>query len=134
MRLHGAESVTRRLALSHYIALLMVVLWWEAWAAPPTPVSRLFWLAIKLLPLLIPLPALWRGSARAHVLAALLVMLYFCDGVATAYGAARTGNSASLGYATLEIILTVAFIATASFYARFNWRRENARAPAETES
>lgn len=134
MRPHGAESVTRRLALSNYIALLVVVLWWEAWAAPPTPVSRLFWLAIKLLPLLIPLPALWRGSARAHVLAALLVMLYFCDGVATAYGAVRLGSNAALGYAALEIIAAVTFVATASYYARLRWRRENAQAPAETES
>lgn len=134
MRLHGAESVTRRLALFNYAALLVVVLWWEAWAAPATPVSRVFWLVIKLLPLLVPLPALWRGSARAYVLAALLVMLYFCDGIATAYGAWRSGSGASLGYAALEIITAVTFIATASFYARFRWRRENVRARAETES
>jgi uncharacterized membrane protein len=134
MRLHDAESVTRRLALLDYTALLLLVLWWEMWAAPPTPVSRLFWLAIKLVPLLVPLPALWRGSARAHVLTALLVLLYFCDGIAMAYSAVQSGSRAALGYATLEILIAVTFVATASFYARFRWRRENARAPAETES
>jgi uncharacterized membrane protein len=134
MQLGGAESVTRRLALCAYGALLILILGWEAWAAPTTPVSRLFWLAIKLVPLLVPLPALWRGSARAHVLSALLVLLYFCEGTATAYGAWRSGSSAALGYATLEIVMSLAFIATASFYARFKWRRENARAPAGKES
>lgn len=134
MQLGGAESITRRLALFAYGALLVLVLGWEAWVAPATPVSRLFWLTIKLVPLLVPLPALWRGSARAYVLSALLVLLYFCDGVATAYSALKSGSSASLGYATLEIFMSLAFVATASFYARFKWRREHARDPAEKES
>lgn len=119
----NAEAFTRRLALFAYATLLVLLLWWELWAAPATPVSRLFWLGVKLVPLLIPLPALWRGSARAYVLTALLLLLYFCEGVATAYVSVKSGSGAALAYAALEIVTTVTFVAAASFYARFSWRR-----------
>lgn len=129
-----AEAVARRVGLLAYAALLASVVWWEAWAAPATPVSRFFWLGIKLVPLLVPLPALWRGSARAHVLAALLVLLYFCDGIALAYSSVKVGNPAALGYAVLEIAAAVTFVAAGSFYARFTLRRASAPTHAQKES
>lgn len=130
----AVECLTKRLALCAYVALLALVVGWETWAAPLTPVPRAFWLIIKTPPLLIPLPGLLRGSPRAFVLAALLVLLYFCEGVATAYSAAQSGDGAALAYAVAEIFISLIFIATAPLYARFRWRRGNLQAPAGTES
>lgn len=125
---------TRWIALAAYVALLALVFVWEAWAAPATPLPRAFWLGLKLIPLAAPLPWLARGGARAHVLAALILLLYFCEGVVLAYTAAKTGAGGELAYAAAEIALVLLFIAAASVYARANFREQHPRAGAGTES
>jgi uncharacterized membrane protein len=124
--------LSRRLALAAYIALLLLVLGWELLAAPATPLPRAFWAGVKTVPLLVPVYWLVRGGARAHVLAALLVLLYFCDGIATAYLAARAGTAHALGYAAAEIAAALSFIGAATFYARFRLRAPSARDPGRT--
>jgi len=128
----GVQAL-RWIALATYLALLAAVIVWEAWAAPATPLPRAFWLGVKLLPLALPLPWLARGSARAHVVAALLLLLYFCEGVVAAYRGAHTGGG-ELGHAATQIALTVGFIAAASVYARLSFRADPPRAVAGTES
>jgi uncharacterized membrane protein len=108
----------RRAALGAWLALLALVSGWEAFAAPPTPVPRGFWLLLKTAPLLAPLPALLRGGARAHVLAALIALLYFSVGVATAYDAGRRGEPPALLYGLAETALAAAFVVAAGAYAR----------------
>lgn len=103
---------------SSYLGLLALVMLWEAWLAPATPVPRAFWLGLKTLPLLVPLYPVLRGSARAHVLAALLVLLYFSEGVAAAYSEGRRGDWGGTAYGLAEIVLAVVFIVSATFYAR----------------
>ncbi|MBI3897799.1 MAG: DUF2069 domain-containing protein [Gammaproteobacteria bacterium] len=115
-------TLHRRLAFSSYLGLLAIVIAWELLAAPATPLPRLFWVGVKALPLLLPLYWLARASAYAHVLAALLVLLYFCDGVALLYGGIKVGGPAALGFGAAEIAAALAFIASSSFYARFSLR------------
>lgn len=121
-------------ALAAYVGLLALVFAWEAWAAPATPVPRAFWIGLKTLPLAVPLPWLLRGSARAHVLAALLLLLYFCEGVAVGYHAAKTGELHALAYAAVEIAASVIFIVTAALYARVSSPGARSRAGEGTES
>lgn len=125
---------TRAAALSAYGLLLAIIVVWEIWAAPATPVSRMFWLGLKAVPLLIPLSGLWRGHARIYVFASLLMLLYFCDGVAVAYAAARSSAMVGFAYGTVQTLLALAFIVAATFYARFTWRRSPPRGSAETGS
>lgn len=127
-------QASRGVALAAYLGLMAVVLGWEGWAAPATPVARAFWVGLKLIPLALPLAWLVRGSASAHVLAALLVLLYFCDGVVLAYSAVRTDAAGALAWAAAETTAAVSFIAAASVYARLSSGAGTPRADARTES
>lgn len=124
----------RWVALAAYVALVALVIAWEGWMAPATPVPRAFWIGLKTLPLALPLPWLLRDSPRAHVLAALLLLLYFCEGVAVAYGAAKSGDARALAYAVAEVAVSMLFIVTASLYARARFSPGPHRAHEETES
>jgi uncharacterized membrane protein len=124
----------RTLAAASYLGLLALLIAWEAWLAPPTPVPRAFWMALKLVPLLLALYPLLRGSARAHVLTALLVLLYFSEGVAVAYTEGRREAWSGVMYGLAEVALAVAFIVSATFYARLSGRALPARGSAGKES
>ncbi len=115
-----------------YGSLLALIVYWEIWGASATPVSRGFWLALKALPLLAAVHGLRRDSADAYVLATLLVLIYFCEGVATAYSAGVSGTWPACAYGAVEIVLSLVFIGAASFRARFIRRSVTPRARAET--
>jgi uncharacterized membrane protein len=121
-------------ALLAYFALTLVVFAWEAWRAPPTPLAPTFWIVLKVTPLIVPLPWLLRAAAYAHVLTSLLLLLYFSEGVAAVYGGIRSGSGASVAYGSLEIVLTLVFIAAASVFVRLSFRTAPPRVRAETES
>jgi uncharacterized membrane protein len=125
--------LAHRIALITYGAIIALIIFWEGWAAPPTPLPRAFWIGLKAMPLVALLPWLWHGSARAHVFAALLLLLYFCDGIALAYHAGRSGYSVMLAFGSVEILLALLFIVAASLYARFRFRA-SPRSDAETGS
>ena len=124
----------RTAAFAAYLALVALVVAWEAWLAPATPVPRAFWIGLKVLPLAAPLPWLWRSSAYAHVLVALLALIYFSDGIVIAYSALRIGDFSAALFGAIEIIAAVAVIVTASLYARLRFRNAPPRVAAETES
>lgn len=125
---------TKAAALAVYGLLIAAIVSWELGVAPPTPVPRAFWLGLKVVPLLIPLPGLWRGHARVYVLASLLMLLYFCDGVAVAYDALRSNAPAGIAYGAGQTLLALVFVVAATFYARFTWRRSPLRDSVKTGS
>ena len=114
--------LARWTALASYVALLLLVFFWETWWASLTPLPRAFWIAVKVTPLMFPLPGLWRKSARAHVLASLLLLVYFCEGVAAVYSTPASGNDLTIWYGSAEIILVVLAITAASMFARFAFK------------
>ena len=119
IRHDGTSIALRRATLGLYLALLALIAVWESWFAPTGILPRSAWLVIKLAPLVAVLVGVWRGSARAHVIAALIVMLYFIEGVVLAFGGARgLEGKATFVYALSETVLTLAFIMCASLYAR----------------
>ena len=107
-------------ALASYLLLIVLVLLWEGWLAPAPGAPPGFWLTVKSLPLLLPLFGLLRDKPRSYLWASLLVMLYFMEGVMLIYlhRASEFTPRNILPYALLETLLTLAFIASASFYVR----------------
>ena len=78
---------TRALALSATVALLMLCLLWELWLAPTGRGT----LAIKALPLLLPLPGLARLRLYTYRWTSLLVWLYVAEGAVRATSERGTG-------------------------------------------
>lgn len=130
-----SPTALRRACFGFYLALLALIALWEGWLAPPGHVPRAAWLVIKLVPLLAMLVGIWRGSARSHVLAALVVLLYFIEGVVLAFsGAKGLEDRTTLIYALIEIVLTTTFFVCATLYARLKAQRDALSARVETGS
>jgi uncharacterized membrane protein len=117
------DAVTRwlgRIALTAWLGLIGLTLAWEGWLAPAGYVPPGFWLTIKSVPLLIPLFGLLRERPRAYVVACLLGLPYFIEGVVLSYqhrGADLTLH-AILPYALIETMLCVVFLVSAVWYVR----------------
>ena len=94
------------------ILLIFVCLAWELWLAPLRPGGSL--LALKALPLLLPLFGVLHGKRYTYQWSSLLIWAYFAEGVARAWS--ERGMSQAL--ATTEIALSVAYFAAAVSYAR----------------
>jgi uncharacterized membrane protein len=97
---------TRAVAIASVVALVALGLVWELWLAPTGNGT----LAIKVVPLLLPLPGLLRNRLYTFRWLTLMVWLYFIEGVVRATG--DRGVSALL--AGIEVALClVLFIACA---------------------
>jgi uncharacterized membrane protein len=97
---------TRAVAIASVVALVALGLAWELWLAPTGNGT----LAVKVVPLLLPLPGLLRNRLYTFRWLTLMVWLYFIEGVVSATG--DRGISALL--AGIEVVLClVLFIACA---------------------
>lgn len=94
------------------IALVLLSLAWELRLAPLRPGGS--WLALKAVPLLLPLRGILHGRRYTYQWASMLILAYFAEGVVRAFGA--SGRPAIL--ATAEIVLALIFFASALVYAR----------------
>jgi uncharacterized membrane protein len=124
----GTDPTTRILyygAIASYIGLILLVLLWEGWLAPSPHPSAGFWLAVKTVPLLLPARGVIRGNPRTIVLASLVVLLYFIEGVVLAYSSHGPGGLSRMvaTLASLEIILSTGFIVLAGQFVRRAFRR-----------
>lgn len=94
------------------IALIALCLAWELWLAPLRPGGS--WLALKALPLLLPLFGILRGRRYAYQWSTLLIQLYLLEGLARA-----TSDSGLMQWlAAAEVALAVSFFVAALIYAR----------------
>jgi uncharacterized membrane protein len=110
----AAVRRTRALAMTATIALIVLGLAWELWLAPTGRGT----LALKVLPLLLPLPGLWRLRLYTYRWTSLAVWLYIAEG-ATRAGSER-GISATL--ALLEIGLGLILFAACCVHIRARLR------------
>jgi uncharacterized membrane protein len=94
------------------VSLLALCLLWELWLAPLRPGGS--FLALKALPLALPLPGILRGSRYTYQWSSLLVLAYLAEGATRAWSDA--GLSAQL--AAAELVLSIVFFAAAVSYAR----------------
>lgn len=102
----GAEIFSRTLAFVSLVALIILCLAWELWLAPTGRGT----LAIKALPLFLPLVGLWRYRLYTFRWLSLMIWLYFAEGAIRA--TSERGAGVWLGSA--EVMLsTLIFIACA---------------------
>ena len=105
-----ALARVRTLAVGSLLALIVLGLAWELWLAPIGNRT----LALKVLPLALPLAGLLKYRMYTYRWVSLLVWAYFTEGVVRA--ASDAGLSAQL--ALLEVGLCVMYFGCAAFYLR----------------
>ena len=105
---HTAASVdlTRALAVGSLLGLIYLGLAWELVLAPLRPGGS--WLALKVLPLCLPLAGLLKNRMYTYRWVSLLVWLYFTEGVVRAWSDKAPGNYLGLLETTLCLLLFVA--------------------------
>ena len=105
---------TRIAALGSVLALIVLGLAWELWLAPTG--SRT--LALKVLPLLLPLLGLWRNRMYTYRWVSLMVWLYFTEGVVRA----TSDRGASVPLAIIEVLLCLLLFAACAAHVRWRLR------------
>ncbi len=102
----------RGLAVACLLGLIAVALVWELWAAPLRPGGS--WLALKALPLCLPLAGLLRHRLYTYRWVSLAVWLYFTEGVVRASGDAAPSRY----WALAEVALCVGLFVACVLYIR----------------
>ena len=110
-------SATRWLAVGSLAGLIALGLAWELWLAPLRPGGS--WLALKVLPLAIPLAGLLKNRMYTYRWVSLLVWLYFTEGVVRAWSDVG-GTSRVLALA--EVLLCLALFAACAWHVRLRLR------------
>jgi len=111
------EAVVYYCCVSSLIALIFLGLAWELWLAPLRPGGSL--LALKVLPLLLPLFGVLRGRIYTYQWAVMLILAYFAEGSVRAYS--EHGLSACL--ALVEVVLALIFFVSGILYVRIGSRK-----------
>jgi uncharacterized membrane protein len=112
----AGAALTRWLAPASLLALIVLGLFWELWLAPVRAGGS--WLALKVLPLCLPLPGLLRNQLYTFRWVSLFVWLYFTEGVVRA--TSDTGASAWL--ALIEIALCLVLFTACVLQVRLGAR------------
>jgi len=99
-------------ACTSLLALIFLCLAWELWLAPLRPGGS--WMALKALPLLLPLLGVLNGRRYTYQWASMMILAYFAEGAVRALS--ETGTAAALALA--ETVLALVFFGSAVFYAR----------------
>jgi uncharacterized membrane protein len=102
----------RAVAALALFGLIALCLLWELWLAPLRPGGS--FLALKALPLALPLAGILRGTRYTYQWSSLLALAYVAEGVTRAWSDA--GLSRQLAF--VEIVLSLMFFAAAVSYAR----------------
>ena len=99
-------NITRRLAVGSLLGLIVLGLAWELFLAPLRPNGS--WLALKVLPLCIPLAGLLKNRMYTYRWVTLLVWLYFTEGAVRAYSDRPPSNYLAMIEVALCLLLFVA--------------------------
>lgn len=99
---------TRLVAVASLLALIALVLAWELWLAPLRPGGS--WLALKALPLALPLPGLLRNRMYTYRWTSLFVWLFVTEGIVRASGDRPPSNLLALVQVLLCFVLFAACV------------------------
>ena len=99
-------TATRVLAVGSLLGLIVLGLAWELVLAPLRPGGS--WLALKVLPLCIPLAGLLKNRMYTYRWVSLLVWVYFTEGAVRAYSDRPPGNYLAMAEVFLCLTLFVA--------------------------
>jgi uncharacterized membrane protein len=100
------------LAVSSLLGLILLGLLWELWLAPIRPGGS--WLALKVLPLCIPLAGLLKNRMYTYRWLSLMVWLYFAEGITRAY----SDRAPSSYLAMIEVLLCVILFTACAMHVR----------------
>ncbi|HSV50489.1 MAG TPA: DUF2069 domain-containing protein [Burkholderiaceae bacterium] len=114
--------LTRLLAVGSLLALIVLGLAWELLLAPLRPGGS--WLALKVLPLCIPLAGLLKNRMYTYRWVSLMIWLYFTEGVVRAWSDRPPGNYLAL----LEVLLCVILFVACALHVRLRLRNAKAAA------
>lgn len=109
--------VAHIIASASLIALIFLCVAWELWLAPVRTGGSA--LALKALPLLLPLFGVLRGKRYTYQWSSMLILAYFTEGVVRAWSERGSGRV----MAVAEIVLSLFFFTAAVWYARVSARK-----------
>ncbi|MDM0040477.1 DUF2069 domain-containing protein [Variovorax sp. J22G21] len=115
--LSSSVALTRRLAVGSLVGLIVLGLAWEMWLAPLRPGGSV--LALKVLPLVVPLAGLLKNRMYTYRWVSLMVWLYFTEGVVRAWSDVLP---LSRGLALLEVLLCLVLFAACAWHVRLRLR------------
>ena len=119
-------AATRWLATGSLLALIVLCLAWELVLAPLRPGGS--WLALKALPLCIPLAGILKNRMYTYRWVSLVIWLYFIEGVVRAWSDARPSSWLAMG----EIVLCLVLFTACTLHVRL--RQRNARVHAQAQA
>jgi uncharacterized membrane protein len=108
----AAVTTTRVLAVGSLLGLIVLGVAWELFLAPIRPGGS--WLALKVLPLCIPLAGLLKNRMYTYRWVSLLVWLYFTEGAVRAY----SDKPPSSYLAMIEIVLCLTLFVACAMHVR----------------
>ena len=112
-----AVARTRLLAVGSLSGLILLGLAWELWLAPLRPGGS--WLALKALPLCIPLAGLLRHRMYTYRWVSLMVWIYFTEGVVRAW----SDRPPSSWLAMVEVVLCLMLFSACAMHVRIRLRK-----------
>lgn len=102
----------RNATVACLLGLIVLGLAWELWLAPLRPGGS--WLALKVLPLCIPLAGILKQRMYTYRWVSLMVWLYFTEGVVRA----TSDRAPSSYYAMAEVLLCVVLFVLCAWHVR----------------
>ena len=108
---------TRAVAVASLLALIVLGLVWELWLAPTGRGT----LALKVLPLAIPVAGLLKNRMYTYRWVSLLVWVYFAEGVVRA----TSDRGPSVPLAVADVLLCLALFTACAVHVR--WRLRHAK-------
>jgi uncharacterized membrane protein len=109
-------TTTRILAVGSLLGLIVLGLAWELSLAPIRPGGS--WLALKVLPLCIPLAGLLKNRMYTYRWVSLLIWLYFIEGAVRAYSDKAPSNYLAL----VEVVLCLTLFVACTLHVRLRLR------------
>ena len=119
----SSVRATRWAAVGSVLGLVVLGLAWELWLAPLRPGGSL--LALKVLPLVVPLAGLWKNRMYTYRWVSLMVWLYFTEGVVRAWSDI---DRMSRALALAEVLLCLVLFAACAWHVRLRLRHARAAA------
>ncbi|MBS0343520.1 MAG: DUF2069 domain-containing protein [Proteobacteria bacterium] len=114
-------AATRALAVGSLAGLIVLGLAWELWLAPVRPGGSL--LALKVLPLVLPLAGLLKRRMYTYRWVSLLIWIYFTEGVVRAWSDTQVMGRVLAG---IEIVLCLLLFIACAWHVRTRLARADA--------
>jgi uncharacterized membrane protein len=111
-----AVAATRILAVTSLLGLILLGLAWETVLSPIRPGGS--WLALKVVPLCLPLAGLLKNRMYTYRWVSLLVWIYFTEGVVRAWSDKPPGNWLGM----IEVLLCLALFTACALHVRLRLR------------